>query len=190
MHPRTRELLEYMDEQRAVLQAAVDSVPAALREKPPASGRWSVAEIIEHLAIVERRVAARIAASIGEARNLGLGPETSTDPILPTVDVQAIVNRGSRIVAPDAIRPTGALSTEQAWAGLEASGAIVRGVLADADGLAIGMLALPHPLLGPASLYKWFVFIGAHEARHAAQIREAGAALESAENEKGSRPRI
>jgi hypothetical protein len=47
MHPRTRELLEYLDEQRAVLRAAVDSVPAALREKPPASGRWSVAEIID-----------------------------------------------------------------------------------------------------------------------------------------------
>ena len=30
----------------------------------------------------------------------------------------------------------------------------------------------PHPLFGPLSAYHWFAFIAAHEARHAAQIRE------------------
>jgi hypothetical protein len=177
MHPRTVELLDFLDAQRTVLRTAVDSVPSALRERRPAEGRWSVAEIIEHLAIVEKRVAARIAASIGEARGLGLGAETSHAPILPTVDVPAIVNRGRKITAPEAIRPTATLTTDDAWRALEASGAIVRGVLSDADGLAIGMLAMPHPVLGTASLYQWFVFIGAHEARHAAQIAEVGEAL-------------
>ena len=32
-------------------------------------------------------------------------------------------------------------------------------------------------VFGPLDLYTWFAFIGAHEARHAAQIREIGAAL-------------
>jgi hypothetical protein len=177
MHPRTVELLDFLDAQRAVLRAAVDTVPSALRDRRPAEDRWSVAEILEHLAIVEKRVAARIAASIGEARALGLGPETSRTPILPTVDVPGIVNRGRKITAPDAIRPTATLTPDDAWRALEASGAIVRGVLRDADGLAIGMLAMPHPVLGTASLYQWFVFVGAHEARHAEQIAEAGEAL-------------
>jgi hypothetical protein len=177
MHPRTQELLTFLDEQRRVLRDAVDSVPATLRERRPSEERWSVAEIIEHVAIVERRVAARMTASIGEARNAGLGPETSAEPILPTVDVARILNRETKITAPEAIRPTGSLGSGDAWVLLEASGAIVRGVLKDAEGLAIGILAMPHPVLGPASLYQWFVFIGAHEARHALQIREVGASL-------------
>jgi hypothetical protein len=176
MHPRTQELQDYLDEQRRALRAAFDSVAPALREQKPPSGGWSVANVIEHLALVERRVAARLTASIGEARSAGLGRETSTEPILPTVDVQKLRDRGNKITAPDAVHPTG-LNADQAWAALEESRTILRGTLKDSDGLAIGMLAMPHPVLGTASLYQWFVFLAGHEARHAEQIREVGQAV-------------
>lgn len=176
MHPRTLELLDFLDQQRNVLRAAVDSVPAALRDQKPAAGSWSVANVVEHLAVAEKRISMRIAASIGEARGAGLGRETSTKPILPTLDLARLLDRSAKISAPDAIQPTG-LTAEQAWTALEESWKIVRGTLTDADGLAIGMLAMPHPVLGTASLYQWFAFIGGHEARHAAQIREIARSL-------------
>jgi hypothetical protein len=40
------------------------------------------------------------------------------------------------------------------------------------DRLALGTLSMPHPLFGPLSAYHWLAFVGGHEARHAAQIRE------------------
>jgi DinB family protein len=177
MHPRTRELLTFLDEQRQVLCAAIDGVAPSLRDRRPPNGGWSVANIVEHLAIVERRMAMRIAASIGEARNAGLGHETSTASVVNAADVARLVNREAKITTPEASQPTGNLAAPQAWTALEESTAIVRGTLVDADGLAIGRLALPHPVLGPASLYQWFVFIGGHEARHAAQIRELETSL-------------
>ncbi len=53
----------------------------------------------------------------------------------------------------------------------------MRDVLHAGDGLAIGTLSLPHPLFGPLTAYHWLAFVGAHEARHAAQIREIALVL-------------
>jgi hypothetical protein len=39
------------------------------------------------------------------------------------------------------------------------------------------MVSMPHSVFGPSSAYHWFAFVGAHEARHAAQIREIAGAL-------------
>jgi len=176
MHPRTSELVKYLDEQRAGLRQAYDAVPAALRDRKPTPDRWSAANVVEHLAIVEGRIAARFAGLIAEARANGLAAEPSTDPILPAIDLTRVLNRAptARINAPDPIQPTG-LSGDAAWAALEQSRAALRETMKAGDGLAIGTLSSPHPLFGPLPLYHWYAFLGAHEARHAAQIREIAA---------------
>jgi len=171
MHPRTRELLEYLDQQRAGLRTAFDAIPAALRDRAPAEGRWSTAAIIEHLAIVEVRVSARLSSLIAEARASGLGAEPSLEPVLPTINVGQVVDRRTRFTAPDAIQPTG-LGADAAWTALEEAGKGVRDLMNASDGLALGTVSMPHPVFGPSSAYHWFAFVGAHEARHAAQIRE------------------
>jgi hypothetical protein len=170
-HPRTRELLEYLDAQRAVLRAAFEAVPAPQRDCAPAAGRWSAAGNIEHLAIAEARVSARLSALIAEAKVAGLGAEPSSEPVLPGINVAQVADRQTRSTAPEAIQPTG-LSAEAAWDALEEAGKRVREVLNASDGLALGTLSMPHPLFGPLSAYHWLAFVGAHEARHAAQIRE------------------
>ena len=40
------------------------------------------------------------------------------------------------------------------------------------NGLAIGQIELPHPRFGLLNAYQWVLFLGAHERRHTAQIRE------------------
>lgn len=175
MNPRIVELLAHLDSQRAVLRSAFEGVPAAMRDKPPAPGRWSPAGIVEHLAIVEQRVAGALAAKIAAARSEGIGPDPSTDPVLPTLELSRILNRSIQVSAPEMSHPTG-LTPDAAWAALERSGAIVRETLRAADGVALGSIEHPHPVLGSLSLYHWFAIIGSHEARHAAQIREISAA--------------
>ena len=169
MHPRTRELIDYLDTQRAALRKAYDAVPAGLRDRKPAPDRWSAANIVEHLAIVEGRIAGRFAGLIAEARANGLAAETATDPILPSVDLSKVGDRTTRINAPDPIQPTG-LTADAAWTALEASRAALKETLNAGDGLAIGTISSPHPLFGPMPLYQWYAFLGAHEARHTAQL--------------------
>jgi len=172
MHPRTRELLEYLDAQRAALRAAFDAVPPDARDQPPAPGQWSAAAVVEHLAIVDARIAKVLSKRIAEGRAAGIGPETSTDPVLPTIDTAMVLNRATRVTAPEVLHPTG-LDADAAWAALERATVHVRASVAEGDGLALSTITHPHPLFGPLSLYYWIAFVGAHEARHAAQIRES-----------------
>lgn len=174
MHPRIRELREYLDAQRAGLRDAFEAVPPAMRDRSPGPGRWSAAGIVEHLAIIEQRVAGIIAGKIAAAKAEGLAAETATDPILPTIDTAKVIDRTTRVAAPPTGQPTG-LPADAAWTAFDRASASVRDALAQGDGFAIGTLTHVHPLFGPLSLYYWFGFIGAHEARHAAQIREIAA---------------
>lgn len=173
MHPRTHELVDYLARQRADLRAAFEAVPPPLRDRAPAPGRWSAAAVIEHLAIVGQLVAQRLTTNVASAHP---GPETATDPILPQVNVSRVLNRDTKVNAPDPIQPTG-LKADAAWAAIETSGATLNDALKAADGLALGTVSWPHPLFGPLSAYQWIAFHGAHEARHAAQIREIAATL-------------
>src|SRR5262245_63995946 len=120
MHPRTQELLEYIDRQRAALQAAFDAVPVASRNVSPADGRWSPAEIVEHVSIVNSGIARMLSTRIADAKSAGLGPEISTEPVLPTIDVAMMMDRSRRFVAPTRVRPAG-LPADAAWAELERS---------------------------------------------------------------------
>lgn len=174
MHPRIREVSEYLDAQRAVLREAFEAVQPELRDHPPAPGRWSAAGVVEHLAILEQRIAALLAGKIAAAKAEGLAADTSTEPILPTINVAAVLDRSRRVETPSIGAPTG-LSAEAAWAALERSRASLREALHAGDGFALGTITHQHPLFGPLSAYQWFAFMGAHEARHAAQIRETPA---------------
>ena len=176
MHPRTVELLTYLDEQRAALRAAFVAVPLSLRDQPPAAGRWSAAGVVEHLALVEGHLSKLLQKAINEARASGLGPEEETEPVLPTLGLARVLDRSTAFEAPSTAQPTGQ-AADAAWAALEHAGANVREALMAGDGLALGKRFLLNPVLGERPLYYYFAFVGAHEARHAMQIREIGQQL-------------
>jgi hypothetical protein len=182
MHTRTIELLTYLDEQRALLRGAFEEVPAASRQRAPAPGRWSAVEVIEHVGLVERLIAQRLAEAIASARADHVGPEQATEPVLPTftAHLTRLLDRTTTIEAPPAVRPTG-LTAEAAWRALEEAGASVREALTAGDGLALGTRTMPQRILGEMPLSYFFAFIGAHEARHAAQLLEIAAVFSSAE---------
>lgn len=179
MHSRTKELLDYLDHQRAALRAAFEAVPAPLRDRAPAPGRWSTAQCVEHLSIVGGRIAEALTTKVADAKARGLAAETATDPILPHTDHEKVLDRSTKFSAPDPIQPTG-VSADAAWAAIERSGTAMRDAVSAADGLALGSVSWPHPRFGSLTAYQWIAFSGAHEGRHAAQIREIAETLAAA----------
>lgn len=171
LHPRTKELLDYLDSERNALCIAFEKVPPALREQAPAPGCWSAAGVIEHLAIVENGVNSRLEQRIQEAYREGLGPEVATDPVLPSLTLDHLFDRSTRLAAREAVCPTG-LPSSAAWSALKRAGDALRETLIAGDGLALGNLTMPHPRFGSQSAYYFFAFVGAHERRHAAQLDE------------------
>lgn len=177
MHPRIQELLTHLHQTRADLRAAVDAVPAERRRQRAAPDRWSVAEVLEHLAIVETRIAGMIAAAVAEAKVAGLDRETSDAPVLAEMNLAGLLDRSRRFTASEASQPSGTITAEEAWTRLEQARDRLKGVLQDVDGWALGTISRPHARLGVMNLYQWIGFTSGHEARHTAQIREIGAAL-------------
>ena len=177
MHPRIQEVVGVLDTYRTALEQAVSQVPPALRSTRPAPERWSVAEIIEHLSLVEARVGQLIMAQLAAARANGLGTEVETSPVGPTFNVDALLDRSRVITASEASRPNAALTTEAGLAALTERRRVLRDAIVAADGLALSSVVAPHPRFGDLNLYQWLLFIAAHEGRHTAQIREAASAV-------------
>ena len=179
MHPRSEEVLNYLDKTRTELRAAVDSVPSDARNQKPEPDQWSVAQVLDHLAIVHGRVAIAIEKWIAEAQAAGIGPETLNSSLLHTIPSERILDRSRKVQAPEAILPDSDVDVETAWNKLEQAREKLRTAFLSGDGLALEQVVQPHPVLGPINIYQWTLFNGSHEARHALQIREIGKTLTS-----------
>lgn len=177
MHPRTTEVLSLLDLHRAALERALADVPRARRERRPAPERWSVAEVLQHLSLVEGGITQLLATRIDAARAAGLGAERASSPVAPTMDVARVLDRSRPITAGEAVWPRPGVDADAAWAMLVERRESLRALIASTDGLALEEVTAPNMVLGPLNAYQWMVFVGAHEARHTAQIREVAASL-------------
>jgi uncharacterized damage-inducible protein DinB len=132
-----------------------------------------VAEILNHLARLEMRLTNLFASRVEDAKSSGrLGMEQETSSVLDREWIDVVLDRSRQVVAIESVRPAGGQTASEAFADLESARVAFLEFLSSADGLALGTLVLPHPALGQLTLYQWIAFVGAHEARHTAQIRE------------------
>lgn len=177
MHHRIVELRQYADAQRLVLLDAVGAVPAELHQRRPSDEMWSVAEVLDHLCRVETNIGTLIGRRIARAREAGLGAETDESSVLDCVDRLGLGNRSRRVAAPEVIMPRADARPVEALVALKNSHTALYAAVATGDGLALGEVAIQHPLFGPLNVYEWLVFLAKHEARHAAQIRDIGGLL-------------
>jgi hypothetical protein len=173
MHPRTTELIQYIDEQAVALRAAFESVPAERRAVRSTPGRWSPAEIVHHVAIVEGAVTGLLRRLIEQARSFG--PERDESSILATINPQRFVRRERRIVTNERSEPRDT-NAATIWSEFESARRTLKEVIASGDGLSLNEVSAPHPALGALTGYGWIAFTGAHAARHADQIREEATA--------------
>jgi hypothetical protein len=172
MHPRLTELLEYLDAQRAHVLGAASGLPPERWVERPDAERWSVSEVCWHLQRVETGVAKLIRKRANEARLQGHPAEDADSSLLGALDGRRLEDRSVRLVAPSQITPTEMPTAEIVQQQLNESREMLRAAVAEADGLALGSIKHPHPVLGEIDLYQWILFVGHHEARHAQQIGE------------------
>lgn len=166
-------VLALLARERAALLDAVASVPPERRDACPDPARWSVAQVLEHLARVERGVhrllqlrlaepAPADAAQLAEARANG-------------ARLVLVRDRGRRIEAPERVCPRDGLEAAAALARLADERGALETAYAAADDALLDGSVYPHPVFGLLTLRDWTAFVAHHEARHAAQIAELGA---------------
>src|SRR4051812_24865559 len=170
VHPRIAELLVELDAARAELLALVASLTPEQRNAPAVGDAWSVAQILEHLTMVENGGGRLVSKIVQEVETLGQREE-STSSVLGMNDEYQIATSNVRVTAPEWIRPTAGLSPEESMARLAEMREKLKSVLRRASGLALEGAAMPHPLFGPFNGYQWALATAQHERRHTRQIR-------------------
>lgn len=177
--PSTIEILaQHLDKCHEDLRAAVHSVPFALRDRQPPGGGWSVAQVVEHLAHTDRLFTQLLAKYVGELRGL---PADSVDAagVLQRRRLLAVLDRNTKVESRDWIQPVQKWSVEEALRNLEDERRGLLRTVRSAEGIPLSTVSYPHFILGDLNLYEWIGFLGYHEMRHAAQIREINIALGS-----------
>lgn len=134
----------------------------------PSTEAWSVAEIVEHLAIVEPGMLKVVGLLIEKAV-----PQNGSSPEAFEVTLDDGIRTGATgkfKTRPEAV-PTGSVPVVES---LQTLGAIQSGLRALRHRLAavnVSSVKFTHRALGDLTLGQWCAFIGAHEARHLGQIR-------------------
>ena len=161
------EIFDDIDATRARLLQSVEGLSADEQNFRPTPEKWSVAEVVEHLSIVERRVARLLGKLLGKAEaEAGAAPR----PFAP-VSIAEFVERtrAQKLEAPENVRPDGVPLADSLGA-LRDSRAALHALRPRVERTDCAGLRFPHPVWGPLDLYQWLLFVGAHEARHLAQI--------------------
>lgn len=172
MHEHTRALIAHLQAQHAKLRAALEAIPSQLRRQRPGPERWSAAEIVEHLAIVEDRFLKMLKGAPAS----GSGPAES--PVI-LLDLDGITDRSVRVKAQETAHPSGTIDDQEAWQRLDALRSELERELIDRDAVDLSAVTRDHARFGTLNLYQWIFFAGAHEARHALQMEEAASELVS-----------
>ncbi len=170
LHPRIAEIIDVLEHAHRDLVEVVTAIPEARRDAPGDNGKWSVAQHLEHLAMVEDGAGRLMSKLIKEvaARD---ERETETSSLLGSLDRYQVWTTTRKIVAPEMVQPREGLSAADALARLTTARTRMIGALQKASGLALASVTFPHPVVGPLNVYQWGLISAQHERRHLEQIR-------------------
>lgn len=173
MHPRLSELLAHADHVRDEVLSFVGTLTPEQLQAPPAAGRWSVAQHLAHLHLVEQSSVRAMFRALKNARAAGLASETETSSLLGMLDHTGLAAGQGQYIAPEFVAPVDAPDLETVRSRLAESRSGLRAWAAEADGWALATVHFPHPVLGTLNLYAWVLMIADHERRHLHQMRAA-----------------
>jgi len=163
-----------LDEIYADKAEALSEIEGMLRPLTPAQlgfhatpGAWSIAEIAEHLAIVETGQLRMLGALIEKAELGGRGPA----PVSVELDERYRDSANGRIQTRDQLKPTGTVPAPASLESLRRLQAGLFDLRPRLDRVDIGAVRFQHAVLGDLTLGQWVAFVGVHEERHLRQMR-------------------
>ena len=159
----------YLQSAREVIDEAVGRLSVATLQRK-VDGRWSIAEILEHLTLVFDTNAAALEKALvsGELR--------ARQPTLKqTLGRILVVDIGyfPRVEAPSTTRPNGTIPADQALAAVRGALESVDETLARvADKFGVSVPVSNHPYFAGLSVLQWQKFHWRHTGHHMKQVRE------------------
>jgi hypothetical protein len=161
--------LRYLAETRNNLIEAVKGLTEEQWKFKPAPDRWSAAEVLEHVVLIENMVHG-ILAKIEQAP----APAPDRDPLkVDALILTKVPDRSEKAQAPPPALPAGRWTPADTLDKFQKSRAETTVILKSAS--ALRGHVVDHPVFGPLDGYEWILAVSAHSERHMKQILEVKA---------------
>ena len=158
-------MMARLTETRDLVHRTVEDLSLAQLQYRPASDRWSVAENLEHITLVEQRILG------GLIRTLEQAPDLTKKCAL--TDEQLFQNFGrvvQPLTAPEPLPPTARWPLRDLLKEFDAARQRTMEFAATAaDTKELRCYFMPHPSFGELDSYQWFILAAGHSARHCNQ---------------------
>ena len=158
--------LKRLDAVHAELKTTVNGVDPALLSKRPAENEWSVAEVIEHLCLVEGAVMKGINAKLNQ-------PPVKVSFLKKFFPMRIVSLRMKRLQAPKYVQPANDLPPlDELLKKFDAVRAHTKEVCIKEGPERLRQVCLKHPYFGDMDGAAAVSMVAFHEQRHLKQIRE------------------
>jgi hypothetical protein len=183
------------DTVRRQLAERVENLSPAQQTFRSAEGEWSIAEIVDHLSILEQSMVQLIGMllkkSEGATAAVNAGDSggdaqagAGAPPFRPfSLDDFIEQVKEVKLTAPERMRPGGNVALADALASLRRTRAEIEAMRPRLEAANLNAATYPHPAFGELDIAQWLAFIGLHERRHLRQIKNLMAAPGFAQSE-------
>ncbi len=135
----------------------------------PDGEKWTIAEILEHIGIVQNGMAKISAKLLTQAQAAGVKSDGAAK-LSENFAAKAAEAATLKFEAPDRVRPTGNQSVEESLKMMgEARGELEK-LRPLFESVECSDYKFPHPFMGDLTAHEWLALVGGHEARHLRQI--------------------
>ncbi len=162
--------IKYLDQTRDGVADAVKGLSDAQVKFKPAPDRWSIAEVLEHIALVEDGLYQNVSEKVMKAP---AGPPNRDTAKTDALVLAALPDRSHKVKAPPEFVPTGRWTAAEALAHFQQSRERTISFLQATPDLR--QHVIDSPLGQPLDAYEWLLFMGGHSERHTKQILEVKA---------------
>ena len=155
---------------RARLKTTLGSLTESQVSSLPDGEKWTIAQIVEHLSMVEEGMAKICSKLLTKAQ----ADEKTSDG---TVKISAgFVEKGAevatvRLEAPDWVKPVGGKTVGESILKMDDNRRRLQEIRPLFENYDCNENKFPHPFFGDISAVEWLTLVGGHEARHLRQIK-------------------
>ncbi|UOE95346.1 DinB family protein [Alkalihalobacillus sp. LMS39] len=155
--------MEVNTEVRQALFQSVSRLSDEEINKVVEGGKWTIAQVLEHLYLMETVVTKTIVAELENEQS----QPASTKPI------HRVPDRSFKVEAPSYVVPSDRfIGLQESLEKLKRSREALENIVGDVEEVVLEQKSYRHPVLGPLNIKQWVSFVGLHEKRHLYQIEE------------------
>lgn len=157
------------DKIREKTKQVVASLTAEQFASLPEGEKWTIAEILEHIAIVQDGMTKISAKLLTQAKAAGKASDGAAR-LSENFAVKASEAATLKFEAPDRVRPTGKQSVEESLKKMDETRGELEKLRPLFESVECHDYKFPHPFMGDLTAHEWLALVGGHEARHLRQI--------------------